>query len=227
MEEGKVLKWDPRSRKGERMSLAAMLERFLDERPAGTQAYNLGAGQRKQDGFLSVDAAKTATTDIVADLFGTNWPIEDDSAGVVWMSHFMEHVPNWGQFWSEMWRVSADNCQVVILGPWFMSNRYWQDPSHCQPLLDDKFFYLNREWREANLLEHSPQYPDVHYVMNYNTIDQFHPRLTRAGVSLEAQQEAKLVERNSLTDCVWFLKALKTPESIKAYATHVAQVAQS
>lgn len=57
--------------------------------------------------------------------------------------------------------------RCVFLFPYAYSNRYHQDPTHCQPLVEERFVYLNRPWREANGLDH--------YLADVNFVHEFKP----------------------------------------------------
>lgn len=206
--------WSPLRAKSRQMSVQEIIEQWRDDAHGrGLKAYNLGSGQRPVEGYVNVDAADIPEVDVVADLFGSNWPLEDGSAGMIYMSHFLEHVPNWSAFWNEMWRIAADECRVVIHGPWFMSNRHYQDPTHCQPLLDEKFLYLDRQWRTSQLIEHYGADASVNFVQMFDPFRDWSARLK--GATREAQMDALYHERNAVGDCVWFLKALKSEEAIE------------
>lgn len=207
--------YDPRKPQPKIISLDEILNQWRDEAAAkGLKSYNLGSGARPLPGFVNVDFADLPEVDVRADLFGSDWPIPDGSAGLVYICHFMEHVPDWGRFWKEMWRIAADECRVVVYGPHARSNRYLMDPTHCQPLIDEKFqYYLNREWREANQINHYGSDPAVHFVQEFEPFRDWFGTYRHA--TNEARKWSMLHENNTVGDCAWFLKALKTPESIE------------
>jgi len=216
--------FDPRRPANKQQNLEDVVRQFVADMPEGKIAVNLGSGQNPMDGFVNVDSAAIDGVDLVANLFAYPWPIESESVGLVYMSHFLEHVPDWTGFWNEMWRICADNARVVVIGPHANSDRYLQDPTHCQPLLDRKFTYLNKAWRESQHIQHYGANADVNFAMEYNTFKIWHQDYRHRDDSVKAWAEVH--ERNVIDDCCWFLKAFKTQGSWDAYVRNVEAMAQ-
>lgn len=75
---------------------------------------NLGAADRKIDGFLSVDIVPPA--DIVADLTQP-WPWEDSSVDEIVAYDVIEHLPDKKHTLNEIWRVLKPGGRVTIQVP--------------------------------------------------------------------------------------------------------------
>jgi len=212
--------YDPLKSKGEQLTLEEVIQKFITERVPDTLALNLGCGQRPMPGMTNVDSADIDGVEIVHDLSVYPWPFEDESVGFIYMQHFLEHVPDWTGFWNEVWRITADSGRVVAYGPHASSDRYLQDPTHCQPLLDQKFLYLSKQWRDDNLIEHYGSDNAINFIGEFNPFEAWHPNF--AHLDAAAKNYHRLHSRNALTDCAWFLKALKTDESREAYLKRIA-----
>lgn len=214
--------YDPKGRRSKNVGIAGAIEKFKDEMPPGTVALNLGCGQSRMDGFVNVDWMPDEAVDVACDLFAPNWPIADGSVGFVYMSHLLEHVPGavWPVFWNEMWRVCADEARVMIMSPHARSDRFIQDPTHCQPLIDAKFMYLSKSWREANKLNHN-----YYGGKDLNFLQDIRPwRMWHQDYAMRADDvrtSAMMHENNVIDDCIWFLKAFKTEAGQEAYVRRI------
>ena len=116
---------------------------------------DLGCGQSvPPPDFVGADLYATGDRIVRADLFGGVWPWLDGSVDAFTSSHFLEHVPDWNHHWSEAYRCLKPGGFYRFVGPYAKSDRYLQDPTHCQPLHENKIWYLSQEWRRANRIEH-------------------------------------------------------------------------
>ena len=116
---------------------------------------DLGCGDNKREGFFGIDKFKTASTDLVHDLFKFPWPIESDSVEEIHCSHFFEHVPAATRkpFVEEIHRVLKKAGKATLITP--MGDRAYQDPTHqWPPIVPGSFLYYNQEWLKQNKLEH-------------------------------------------------------------------------
>lgn len=99
---------------------------------------DVGCGRAKNAGFTGMDRRKLPGVDIVHDAEVTPWPLDDESCGVVVMSHFVEHVKPWRIIGviDETWRVLEPDGVLLISTPYGGSARYLQDPTHCCPWVE-------------------------------------------------------------------------------------------
>lgn len=125
---------------------------------------NLACGQKKQEGFIGIDKAKTEATDIVFDLETYPWPIPDNCVDELTCSHFIEHVHDLPKFMDEIYRIMKSpyvnkegekvTSKVTIIAPYYSSMRAMQDPFHIRPISEASFLYYNEDWRKVNKLDH-------------------------------------------------------------------------
>lgn len=85
---------------------------------------NLGANDRRFDGFLSVDIVPPA--DFIADLTQP-WPWEDSSVDEVLAYDVFEHLPNKRHTLNELWRVLKNGARATIQVPHATDG----DGGHC------------------------------------------------------------------------------------------------
>jgi len=159
----------------------------LQESPAPIKL-DIGCGPNKQSGHLGMDAIAFPGVDIVHDLRVTPWPLEDNSVASANCSHVLEHLTNFGgkwervRFFNELWRVmvpvkydaagkpESGFCRIVI--PHWASNRYYGDPTHCEPFGEMAICYLDPEWRRLNAphtdIEHNPNGYNCHWACTYD-----------------------------------------------------------
>lgn len=118
---------------------------------------DLGGGQRKEEGWKTVDVWEGA--DVVHDLFTFPWPFKADSVDQARMIHFFEHVPQDLRFpfMNELYRILRPDAEVYIVCPYYASMGAVQDPTHAwPPICDASFAYFNKPWMVANKLDHYP-----------------------------------------------------------------------
>lgn len=102
---------------------------------------NLGACDRRIEGFLSVDIAGPA--DIVTDL-SQPWPWEDSSVDEIKALDIVEHLPSRIFTMNEMHRVLKPGGRATIETPNASRGAgYFQDPTHCSPWVLNSFQYYD------------------------------------------------------------------------------------
>lgn len=111
-----------------------------------TVGLDLGCGAHKTPGTFGVDARALPGVDLVWDLEHFPWPIPDDCARTVFMSHFWEHLKPWLtlKFMAEVHRVCQHGAQVLIAAPYGAEFRFVQDPTHCNPSNEATFCYWDK-----------------------------------------------------------------------------------
>lgn len=120
--------------------------------PAPAIKLDLGCGKNKKEGFLGVDQFSIPGVDVVHDL-RLRWPWDDNSVEEANCSHFIEHLTNFGgkfervHFFNELYRVLKPGAKCALAFPHWASNRYYGDPTHCEPFSEMGFYYLSRQWR--------------------------------------------------------------------------------
>jgi ubiquinone/menaquinone biosynthesis C-methylase UbiE len=100
---------------------------------------NLGAADRRLEGFLSVDI--TPPADIVADL-SQPWPWADSSVEEVIALDIFEHLPSRVQTMNELWRVLQPGGRARIEVPSAVKGAgFAQDPTHVSAWAMNSFQY--------------------------------------------------------------------------------------
>lgn len=124
------------------MATSRAIQRLLAERKS--VRLDLGCGPHKQaPDWIGIDTRKLPGVDIVHDLEEFPWPLPDQCARAVVMSHFWEHVSpkKTLQFMEELHRVCAHEALLFISGPYAAEFRFVQDPTHCNPTNQATFCY--------------------------------------------------------------------------------------
>lgn len=126
---------------------------MIKEAPPGLIRLDLACGQSKREGFTGVDI-KPGCSDLSFDLMKSNWPIADNSVYEVYCSHFVEHVSDLRTFMSEVYRVLCPHGIASIIGPYYSSERAWQDFTHVRALTQLTFRYFDQTWLKQTKLDH-------------------------------------------------------------------------
>lgn len=129
---------------------------------------DIACGQRKEEGWVGIDIADIEGVDIVHDLTEFPWPIEDNSVDEAKAIHYLEHVRDLIPFMNEVHRILKPGAQLLIVSPYWSSSRHAQDPTHCQPIVEQKFLYFNQEWLTQNGLNHYGVTADFDFTYGYN-----------------------------------------------------------
>jgi hypothetical protein len=92
---------------------------------------DLGCGKKKQEpGAIGVDRQPGSGTGILAELSNFPWPLRDNCAGRIYLSHFIEHQPDILRAMAEVHRVAQPNAEVIVTTPHFSSVDSYTDPTH-------------------------------------------------------------------------------------------------
>lgn len=114
---------------------------------------DLGCGPNPKEGFIGVDKYKMKGVDVVLDIGKEKWPWKDNSVDEVNCTHFIEHLTNFGgkwervHFFNELGRVLKKGAKASLVFPHWASERYYGDPTHCEPFSEMGFYYLDKDWR--------------------------------------------------------------------------------
>lgn len=90
---------------------------------------NIGSGNHRLPGFLSVDNNQNASgVDVAHNLESLPWPFEESSVEAVVMDHVLEHLEDTIGVLKELYRICADGARIEIRTPHFSCN--WTHPGH-------------------------------------------------------------------------------------------------
>jgi len=111
--------------------MQAMNGSFLQRK--GGILLDVGAGESRRKGFVTLDKRPLDGIDIVHDLEAFPYPLEDDSCLTIVASHIVEHIKPWLMldFMDELWRLLKVEGGLAISMPYGASRGFQQDPTHC------------------------------------------------------------------------------------------------
>jgi SAM-dependent methyltransferase len=117
---------------------------------------NLGANDRRFEGFISVDVCEPA--DQIADLTQP-WPWPDSSVDEVLAFDVFEHLPDKRHTMNELWRVCKPGAIVRIQVPHATEGDGGHcDPTHCSYWTTSDFEYYHPGIAERERFRNSPYY---------------------------------------------------------------------
>jgi SAM-dependent methyltransferase len=107
---------------------------------------DFGCGKKKQEaGAIGLDRQPGSNADILCELAHFPWPIRDNCAERIHLSHFIEHQPDVLRAMSEVHRVAKPGAEVLIVTPHYSSPDSFTDPTHLVHLGLHSFDYLTQE----------------------------------------------------------------------------------
>lgn len=125
--------------------------------------FNMGCGSRHLPGFVNVDASDLANPDVVFNLETTPWPWPDGCATEVRFIHSLEHMGQSPEVFlrmiSELYRICADNCEVVIHVPHPRHDNFISDPTHVRPITHATLALFDKALCERNMAARAANTP--------------------------------------------------------------------
>ncbi len=102
---------------------------------------NIGCGLASQVGYANCDLYSAPNVDYVFDC-QERWPFDDNSAGIIYASHVIEHLPNPGRFFDEAWRVLHPKGTLAIRVPHCAHDYAWGSFQHVRAFSMMTFYGL-------------------------------------------------------------------------------------
>ena len=166
---------------------------------------NIGAGNKKVEGFKSIDIRKETEPDYVVDLEKDNClhEISDNSVDEIIMSHIFEHIKNVQGLMKEIYRVCENGAKVVVISPYWSHRTAVEDPTHVRFMTENSMMYFNKDTVSSD---------GHHFVKGYDfkvTSIILHPDKRFKGKSLEELQEFMIKEINVVETIIYELKVVK------------------
>jgi SAM-dependent methyltransferase len=104
---------------------------------------DIGCGKKKQEaGAFGLDRQPGSSADIRCELQHFPWPVRDNCADRVYLSHFLEHQPDILRVMAEVHRVSKPGAEVIAVTPHYSSPDSFTDPTHLYHLGYHSFDYF-------------------------------------------------------------------------------------
>jgi SAM-dependent methyltransferase len=106
---------------------------------------DIGCGKKKQDpSAIGLDRQPGSSADVRCDLTHFPWPLKDNCAGRIYLSHFLEHHPDILRAMAEVHRIAQPGAEVIIVTPHYSSPDSYTDPTHLFHLAVRSFDYFER-----------------------------------------------------------------------------------
>ena len=111
---------------------------------------NIGAGDEKIDGFVSVDYDKNCNPDYCFDIEKDPWPFEDNYVDEVIAHHVLEHLGE-GYFhvMQELYRVCKHGALIDILVPHHRHEYFADDPTHRRPITVAGMWLFSKKYNDV------------------------------------------------------------------------------
>lgn len=107
---------------------------------------DVGCGKKKQEpSAIGLDHQPGSSADILCELRNFPWPVRDNCADRIYLSHFLEHQPDILRVMAEVHRIGKNGCEVVIVTPHYTSPDSYTDPTHLFHLGFHSFDYFTRD----------------------------------------------------------------------------------
>lgn len=102
---------------------------------------DIGSGEKKIDGFISVDKRKDANPDIICEIGKDRLPFDDNFIDVIFAHHSFEHFDNFIGAVEDLARVSKNGAEWIITVPYCTSTEFnLINPYHPNPFFSEYTF---------------------------------------------------------------------------------------
>ena len=119
--------------------------RWQGQRPRKTMVIDIGCGRYKKPGSIGLDQTLNSKADIVCDLNHFPWPLGDNVASEIHLSHILEHLEDLMKAMAEVHRIGRPGAKVFVVTPHFSSHNSYTDPTHRYHLAWGSFDHFTGE----------------------------------------------------------------------------------
>jgi SAM-dependent methyltransferase len=133
---------------------------------------DFGCGLNKAPGSIGVDVAPLPGVDLVHDLGSVPYPLPNDSADEIRLTHVLEHFADPLPILQEAWRIGRAGGLVVIRTPHYSGIYSWKDPTHRRAFSAESFHYFGEN---AYSYYTSARFRVVNVRLKYFLEEQFWP----------------------------------------------------
>ncbi len=107
---------------------------------------DIGCGRRKQEpGAIGLDREAGSRADIICELRHFPWPLPDNCADRIYLSHVLEHQPDILRAMREVHRIAKRDAEIIVVTPHYSSPDSYADPTHLHHLGFHSFDYFVRD----------------------------------------------------------------------------------
>ncbi len=119
---------------------------------------DIGAGETRRPGFVTMDKRSLEGIDIVHDLEVFPYPLDDEICLTIIGSHIVEHIKPWLMldFMDELWRILKFKGQLALSLPYGVSRGFQQDPTHCNICNEATWQYFDPKFGLYNVYKPKP-----------------------------------------------------------------------
>jgi hypothetical protein len=107
---------------------------------------DIGCGKKKQEpGAIGLDRQPGSAADVLCELAHFPWPLRDNCADRIYLSHFLEHQPDILRAMAEVHRLAKPGAEVMAVTPHYTSLDSYTDPTHVHHLGFHAFDYFEKQ----------------------------------------------------------------------------------
>ena len=119
---------------------------------------DIGAGESRRKGFVTMDKRPLDGIDIVHDLEVFPYPLDDDVCLTIVGSHIVEHIKPWLMidFMNELWRILKVDGSLALSLPYGASRGFQQDPTHCNMCNESTWLYFDPRFKLYEVYKPKP-----------------------------------------------------------------------
>jgi len=184
--------------------------------------FNMGCGHKKLAGYHNVDASALCEPDQVLDLERTPWPWADGCASEIRFVHSLEHMgqtpAGFLSIMSEIYRIAADGCKVVIHVPHPRHDNFIGDPTHVRAITAHTLSHFDKRICEKVIAEGGANTPlalmldvDFETVSTETALESaYFARLKSGELSADEANELVRTQFNIARELRFVLKARKS-----------------
>lgn len=124
---------------------------------------NIGCGKDLKEGYVNLDVVDYGGNKI-HDLNKFPYPFEENTFDEIYASHILEHLDNFHDTVTELYRIAKHDGIIIVYAPFFLNTKYFGEPDHKIPFsirtFDNYEFIVNRKLKfyEEWKLEHRTNY---------------------------------------------------------------------
>lgn len=130
---------------------------------------NVGCGNDQKEGYVNLDVVDYGGN-VQHDLNSFPYPFEENTFDEIFCSHILEHLDNFHNTITELYRIAKPNAHIIVYAPFFLNTKYFGEPDHKIPFSIRTFD--NYEWLGDRKLKFYEKWK-LHHRTNYEGKAQF------------------------------------------------------
>lgn len=143
------------------------------------QKLNVGCGNDLKEGYINLDVVEYGDN-VKHDLNTFPYPFERNTFDEIFCSHILEHLDNFHNTVTELYRIAKPDAIIIVYAPFFLNTKFFGEPDHKIPFSIRTFD--NYEWLGERRLKFYEKWK-LHHRTNYEGKAQFEILEKRFNVS--------------------------------------------